>query len=189
MKLHEPAAKVQGGRLFRLLLPGVAILIFGIAVLLGLMVYKVSYPGVVAEAVNPLHYLLPSLELWIPSSKGPDISAWWIPGLKHAPGIILAPGYGMNRADALSLAVALNQRGFNILIYAQRGNGASPREASTLGLREAEDMADAVRFLQRQARERSGTYRDLGRGCERFCGAKNRRRLQCSAHHCRGQPL
>jgi pimeloyl-ACP methyl ester carboxylesterase len=48
------------------------------------------------------------------------------------------------------LAVSLNQRGFNLLIFAQRGSGAMPRGANTLGLRETEDMANAIRFLKKR---------------------------------------
>ena len=37
----------------------------------------------------------------------------------------------MSRSDALSLAVALHEKGFNLLIYDQRGSGGAPRGAST----------------------------------------------------------
>jgi pimeloyl-ACP methyl ester carboxylesterase len=63
----------------------------------------------------------------------------------------MAPGYGMGRSDALSLAVALNQQGFNLLIYAQRGSGSMPSGANTLGLRDAEDMVNAIRFLKKRS--------------------------------------
>ncbi len=116
--------------------------------MLALLVYKITHPGAVPEPVDPSYYMLPSLEVTIPSGGQRDILAWWIPGLKGAPGIILAPGYGMNRSDALSLAAALREKGFNLLVYDQRGSGASPRGASTLGLREAEDMARVLAFLR-----------------------------------------
>ena len=149
MKWHsQTRAKNHFEWLLRTVLPAGCILLVGIAVMLCILVYKISYPETSAEGVNPSHYLLPYLEVGIPSSKDNDIPGWWIPGLKHAPGIILAPGYGMNRADALSLAVALRQHGFNILIFDQRGSGVSHRGASTLGFREAEDMANAIQFLK-----------------------------------------
>jgi pimeloyl-ACP methyl ester carboxylesterase len=127
-------------------LPAAAAMLVGIGVILGVLVYKVSNPGTVPESVNPSSYLLPSLDVAIPSD--PQIPGWWIPGSKNAPGIILAPGYGMSRSDALSLAAALHEDGFNLLVYDQRGSGASPRGASTLGLYEADDMLDAVRFIE-----------------------------------------
>jgi pimeloyl-ACP methyl ester carboxylesterase len=151
MERHLPTAKIRAKRFFRTLFPAAAILILGIAGLFSFFVYKVSYPEAATEAVNPSHYLLPYLAVEIPCGKDSGIPAWWIPGLKHAPGVVLAPGYGMSRSDALSLAVVLNQHGFNLLIYAQRGSGSLPKGASALGLQESEDMASAIQFLKKRA--------------------------------------
>jgi pimeloyl-ACP methyl ester carboxylesterase len=131
-----------------LILPAAAILIVGITAIMGFLVYKIAHPEAAPESVNPSHYLLPSLDVLISSAGHDEIPAWWIPGLKGAPGIILSPGYGMSRADVLSLAVPLHENEFNVLIYDQRGSGADPRGSSTLGLCEADDLTEAVRFLQ-----------------------------------------
>ena len=148
MKRRPPAAaKVQLGRFFRTVLPALAIIVAGIVLVLGILVYKISNPEATPEGVNPSHYLLPSLAVSIPSGGRYDLAGYWIPGLKNAPGIVLAPGYGMTRADALSLAVALHQNGFNLLVYNPRGSGTVPQQASTLGLYEADDMSGAIRFL------------------------------------------
>jgi len=142
------AAKVQLGRFLRMILPAVLILFLGVAVILGVLVYKISYPDPVQETVNPSHYLLPSIELTLPTKDRIGMAGWWVPGLKGAPGIILAPGYGMSRSDALSLAAVLHENGFNLLIYDQRGSGAEPKGASTLGLYESGDMMQAVSFMK-----------------------------------------
>lgn len=147
MKRRVLMDETRLGWFLRALLPAALILFAVIALVLGFPMYRISYPGSVTESVDPSHYLLSWLELQIPSSRGESIPGWWIPGLKHAPGIILAPGYGMSRSDALSLAVALHQHGFNLVVVNQRGSGGAPRGASTLGLREADDMADTVRFM------------------------------------------
>jgi pimeloyl-ACP methyl ester carboxylesterase len=148
-EMKQPlAAKIHIGRFFWTILPAILILVIGAAVILGVLVYKVSYPAALPEAANPSHYSLPSLEIMVPTDDGKDLAAWWIPGLKGAPGIILAPGYGMNRADGLSLASVLHESGFNILIYDQRGNGEAPRGSSTLGLYETRDMLQAVKLIQ-----------------------------------------
>lgn len=136
------------GRHLRVVLSAAAVLFIGAAVICSVLVYKISYPGSAPEAVNPSHYLLPSLDVEISTSDGEGIPGWWIPGREAAPGIILASGYGMNRSDSLSLATALHESGFNILAYSQRGSYASPERASTLGLNEAEDMQSAVELLQ-----------------------------------------
>jgi pimeloyl-ACP methyl ester carboxylesterase len=144
---QSPAAKVQLGRFLRMVLPAVLILLLGATALLGVLVYKISHPDAIPEAVSPAFYLLPFLEIPISTQDGKELPGWWIPGLKGAPGIILAPGYGMNRADGLSLAAVLHESGFNLLLYDQRGNGMQ-KDASTLGLKEAGDMLQALKLVQ-----------------------------------------
>jgi len=132
----------------KIILPPVAILFAGIWALFGILVYKVTHPAAVLESINPSYYLLPSLEVDFPSGDKSDIAGWLIPGLRGAPGIVLAPGYGMSRSDVLSLAAALHRKSFNLLIYAKRGRGAAPRATSTLGLHEDDDLLQAIQFLQ-----------------------------------------
>ncbi len=149
MRRHSTVTtKVRIEKHLRTILPVAAVLVIGAAAIFSVLVYKISNPGAVAEAVNPSHYLLPSLEVEITAGQGTKIPAWWIPGLKNAPGIILSTGYGMSRSDALSLAARLHNNGYNLLIYAQRGSIPYPQKASTLGLYEADDMLEAVRLLQ-----------------------------------------
>lgn len=149
-------SKVQIGKFFKTVLPAAAILIMGILALLGFLVYKIANPGAVPEHVNPSHFLLPSLEVSIPNGDGPEIQGWWIPGLKGAPGIVLAPGYGMSRSDALSLAGVLHEDGFNLLVFDQRGCGATPRGASTLGLYETGDMVRVLKYVQSRPESNGG---------------------------------
>jgi pimeloyl-ACP methyl ester carboxylesterase len=156
MKRSKPATD-QVAKHYRMVLSATAILVAGALGIFGILVYRITHPGAVPEHVNPSHYLLPSLEVAISSGSGSEIRAWWIPGLRRAPGIVLAPGYGMSRSDALSLAAVLHESGFNLLVYDQRGSGASPRGASTLGLNETSDMLDALRFMQ--TREESNRSR------------------------------
>jgi len=141
-----------------MVLPAAIILIAGALLILGVLVYKLSHPGAVSETANPSHYLLPSLEVTVPAGKA-DLPGWWIPGLRGAPGIILAPGYGMSRSDALSLAAVLHEAGFNLLIYTPRGS--TEKGASTLGLREPADMLQAIKLVQGRPesnRERLGVW-------------------------------
>ncbi|MDR1727953.1 MAG: hypothetical protein LBT74_08570 [Acidobacteriota bacterium] len=147
---YNQTEESQAKRWMRTVLPGVAIIIVGVLALFSILVYKVSYPGVAVEGVDPSQYILPYQSLEIPSSDGQAIHAWWIPGRKGSPGVILATGYGMSRTDALSLAAALYQESFSLLVFDQRGSGAAPRGLSTLGLKEATDMTDAIRFLKEQ---------------------------------------
>jgi hypothetical protein len=145
---HHLDRKGRIKQFFKFVLPPAAILFAGILALFGILVFKVTHPADVAEPINPSYYLLPSLEVDFPSNDKSDIAGWWIPGLRGAPGIILAPGYGMSRSDVLSLMKALHGNGFNLLTYAQRGSGDPNRKTSTLGLHESDDLLCAIQFLQ-----------------------------------------
>ncbi len=141
-------AKVKLGRFFRLVLPAAIILASGILAVYGLLVYRITHPAAVRELVNPSHYLLPSEDVSWSSRDGHQVDGWWIPGLKDKPAVLLVPGLGMDRSDALSLALLLHNEGFNLLVYELRGSGASPQGGSTLGLRETGDMLAAIVFLK-----------------------------------------
>jgi len=137
----------RAGKLLNKILPAGIILAVAIIAGFGFLVYGLTHPGATPETVNPTHFMLPSLDVsW--SSSGGEIDGWLIPGLKGAPGIVLSPGYGMSRSDVLSLAAALRENGFNVLVYDQRGSGSSPRGSSSLGLREPDDLLAALDFLQ-----------------------------------------
>jgi hypothetical protein len=143
-------AQVQVSRFLRLVLPAALILIVGISAALGVLVYKVTHPGAVPESVNPSHYLLPSVDVTWLRGDGTEGAGWWIPGSKDSPGVLMVPGLGMCRSDALSLALPLHQDGFNLLICDSRGSGAAPRGGSALGLRETDDVLSALRYMQTQ---------------------------------------
>lgn len=148
MPRRRVPAKERLKKFLLLVLPAFLVLCAGVLGFFGFIIYRITHPGRVPEAINPSHYSLPSLDVSCVSDDGMEFPAWWIPGLKGAPGILLSPGYGMSRADVLSLAAMLREQGFNILVYDQRGSGASPRGASTLGFREAADMTAALEFLR-----------------------------------------
>lgn len=143
----RPASGIKPKKLVRILIPA-ALVVAVVAVALGLPVYRMSHPAPVQETVAPSHYLMASIDFALPVGNGVHLPAWWIPGLKGAPAIILSPGYGMARSDALSLAAVLHDKGYNLLVYSQRGSGPEAKSASTLGLREADDLAEAIRYVR-----------------------------------------
>src|SRR5262245_56291023 len=96
-------ARVQLQRFLGTVLPGLGMILGGLLVVVGFIVYRVSHPGPVPEPVNPSHFLLPSMDVTWQGRDGKDIPGWWIPGTRGAPAIVLAPGYGMSRGYALSL--------------------------------------------------------------------------------------
>jgi len=130
------------------ILPAVAILCVGILAIPSFLFYKATHPRESQEPLNPSYHLLKSSNIRITSLSDNEINGWWIPGTKGSAGIVLAPGHGMTRSDTLSLATVLHEKGFNILIYGQRGSSASSEKSSTLGLKETEDMLSILQFMQ-----------------------------------------
>jgi hypothetical protein len=133
-----------------IILPAILVLVVGLAVYFGVSLYRLIHPPPTPVTVNPGHYLLTAVDVSWTSKDGTETAGWWIPATSGAPGILLSPGYGMSRADTLSLASPLKSNGFNLLIYEQRGCGSTPKGTSSLGLRETDDMVAALDFLSNQ---------------------------------------
>jgi pimeloyl-ACP methyl ester carboxylesterase len=155
------AAKVQANRYLRLVLPPVLIITGGLVSFIVFLYYRSTHAGIVPEPINPSNYVLPSQDVVVVSADGSQISAWWITGENNKPSIVLAPGFGMSRADVLSLAAVLNGQGYHLLIYNQRGASNSSRKSSTFGLSESDDMLGALRFVKSQpnvSKEKMGIW-------------------------------
>lgn len=145
---RKDSARWQIRRFLRLFLPPACVLAAAVLGVFVYLTYRLTHPAAVQEPVNPSHFLLPSKDVDWNSMDGVRIPGWWIAGSNGAPGVVLAPGYGMSRADVLSLAAALYLEGYNVLTYDSRGSGAVPRGASSLGLEETDDMMAALNFLK-----------------------------------------
>ncbi len=147
--MNRPAsAKSRGNRRIRFFFVLVGILLIVAIIPCFYLTYRITHAGAVPEVTNPSHYLLSSKDVSWGLKDSIDAYAWWIPGNKGAPGILLAPGMGLGRSHGLSLAAQLNRSGFNILVCDSRGNGALPQGASTLGVKEQEDLAAALNFMR-----------------------------------------
>jgi uncharacterized protein len=142
MKRKKPVRGLK--KLFRLAFPAFLILVFGAVGFLGFVVYRVTHPHVTPEQVSPSQYLMTAQDVTWTAENGLLIAGWWIPAPKRAPGIILAPGYGMNRSDAISLGSALHEAGFHVLLPARSGT-------SSLGVRESREIDSAIDYLKKQA--------------------------------------
>ncbi|MBN2241532.1 MAG: hypothetical protein JW793_02485 [Acidobacteria bacterium] len=129
-----------------------AVLVLGLIAIAapGFLFYKVSRPAMAGETLDPSYYLLKYSTIRVHADNGRETDGWWIAGKRGAPGIVLYPGFGMTRSDVLSLASALSSAEFNILIFAQRGSGASPPQSSTFGLKESRDLISAIHSVQKR---------------------------------------
>lgn len=74
--------------------------------------------------------------------EGPH-DAWFFPGLKSAPTVILCPAYESSRAELLTLASALQYQQYNVLLFDFSGHGTAGGR-STLGLQEVAELRAAM---------------------------------------------
>jgi hypothetical protein len=76
--------------------------------------------------------------------------AWFFPGLKSAPSIVLCPGYAAGRAELLPLATGLQDHGYNVLLFDFASNG--PKAIyTTLGFREAQELRAVISALSERS--------------------------------------
>ncbi len=76
------------------------------------------------------------------NGEGPR-DAWFFPGLKTAPTIVLCPAYESSRGELLTLASALQDQQYNVLTFDFSAHGSSGGR-STLGLQEVAELRAAM---------------------------------------------
>ncbi len=83
------------------------------------------------------------------SGHGPELAAWALPGRPDQPLVVLFHGYAASKATLLPTARALHDLGAATLLVDFHGSGDSTGSGTTLGVREARDVAAAVAFARR----------------------------------------
>jgi alpha-beta hydrolase superfamily lysophospholipase len=78
--------------------------------------------------------------------NGIRLGAWYCPGAAQGPLVILFHGYAGEKTGTLPEARAFLEMGLSVLLVDFRGSGDSSESYTTLGFREAEDVAAAVRY-------------------------------------------
>ncbi|HWA82604.1 MAG TPA: alpha/beta fold hydrolase [Fimbriimonadaceae bacterium] len=86
----------------------------------------------------------PQEEIEIPSTDGVRVKAWWVPAENARSVAVLCHGYVMNRSELSPVAHWLWQRGVSSMILEFRAHGKTRGGVSTIGLKEADDVAAAV---------------------------------------------
>src|ERR1700688_4572249 len=74
--------------------------------------------------------------------EGPR-DGWFFPGLKSAPTILLCPAYESSRGELLTLASALQDQQYNVLVFDFSAHGSSGGR-STLGFQEVNELRAAM---------------------------------------------
>ena len=84
----------------------------------------------------------------IDCSNGIKLGAWFCPCEASSSLVILCHGYGAEKSGLLREARAFLEMKHSVLLVDFRGSGESSESYTTTGFREAEDVAEAVRFAR-----------------------------------------
>lgn len=97
-------------------------------------------------AEHPREHDIPFEEVWIAGQAG-KLAAWFLPGTNGRT-LIGLHGIADNKQQWLGPAIALQRRGYSVLLLDFRAHGASEGRFCTFGDRETEDVAAALAYLQ-----------------------------------------
>lgn len=98
-----------------------------------------------------VHEIEPWLEaITFHTADGLMLHGWYLSHDAPRAALVIAHGYSMNRGELLDLARGMRARGYAVLLFDFRAHGASEGKRSTIGFREAGDVAAAARFLHAQ---------------------------------------
>ncbi len=146
MKKKRPAQK-RGRKWLRRLLVLFFVAFAGLILFFGAISYWVTNPGDFVEAVTPSTFLLTFEEFVWETEQGRLLEAWFIPGAKGSPGILLAPGFELGRSDVLSLAARLKERGYHSLVFRRSQKGALLDRGNAIGLHDEADILAALDLM------------------------------------------
>lgn len=109
---------------------------------------RVLMPLQAQESVSPSTFLAnaETVEFTTPDGKLHD--AWFFPGLRDSPVIVLCHGYRSSRTEVMTLATSLQMHRYNVLAFNFAGHGDSPVGYTTLGNLESIELLAALRSLQ-----------------------------------------
>jgi pimeloyl-ACP methyl ester carboxylesterase len=92
--------------------------------------------------------------LRFPNGGGETIEAWFLPGNSERSVIALFHGYAASKSSLISTARVFHQLGYATLLVDFYGSGGSSGWGTTIGVKEAGDVAAAVDYVRRTWPER-----------------------------------
>jgi hypothetical protein len=117
--------------------------ILSVAATSGYLLYRIVSPARSQSEINlksfPGHPDV--LSYTVPGEEPRD--GWFFPGLKSAPTVMLCPAYQSSRGELLTLASALQDHRYNVLVFDFSAHGANGGR-STLGYHEVAELRAAM---------------------------------------------
>jgi uncharacterized protein len=97
--------------------------------------------------IDPSLYRLPSETVRFGGATGVELEGWYIPHSQAKGIVLLAHGYGACKASLLYEANAFDQLGYATFLFDCHGSGGSEGSVTSIGVREADDVADAFAYV------------------------------------------
>jgi pimeloyl-ACP methyl ester carboxylesterase len=113
------------------------------AAISGYQVYRIVSPGQSHSEIDLQNF--PGHPETLPYTVAGETprDGWFFPGLKSAPTVMLCPGYQSSRGELLTLASALQEHQYNVLLIDFSGHGTSGGR-TTLGFQEVAELRAAM---------------------------------------------
>ncbi len=99
-------------------------------------------------AARPEQHGLVARDLTLTSVAGTPLHAWWVPGRRGGPVVVVVHGYASHAGDLLPVAPALVAAGMSVLLLDCRGHGRSPWEQRPSPATFTEDVDVALAWLR-----------------------------------------
>ncbi|HVA94445.1 MAG TPA: alpha/beta fold hydrolase [Candidatus Dormibacteraeota bacterium] len=117
--------------------------VLGVAAISGYMLFQIVLPAQSHSNIDlqnfPGH---PEVLSYTVAGEGAR-DAWFFPGLKAAPTIILCPAYLSSRGELVTLASALQDHQYNVMVFDFSAQGSS-NGRSTLGYKEVAELRAVI---------------------------------------------
>jgi pimeloyl-ACP methyl ester carboxylesterase len=117
--------------------------LLGVGAVSGYLVYRMGSPARSHSEIDlqnfPGH---PEKLNFTVKGEGPR-DGWFFPGLKSAPTIVLCPAYESSRGELLTLASALQDQQYNVIVFDFSAHGSAGGR-STLGFQEVMELRAAM---------------------------------------------
>lgn len=98
--------------------------------------------------VTPAHYKLPFETIYLTNRSGDRLETWHVPGRDDGPIVLMYHGYAVSKSTLLTTARAIKQLRFATLLVDFYGSGGSSGSGTTIGVKEADDVAVSVEYAK-----------------------------------------
>lgn len=149
------------GKIIAVTLATLVFSFLSLVVIGGFLLARTLTPPQAGEVLDPTRLIGSTQAVTFASPDGTTHNAWFFPGVRGGPVIVLLHGYRSSRSEVLTLASSLQEHRYNVLSFNLAGHGENPRQWTTLGYRETEELLAALDMLAQRPdidRERIGLW-------------------------------